>query len=158
MGPGPRARLPLDFAPILSVAHIPLLQESPLMELLEALKHHRKSEPVTEKEFQRLVSRGLESSAIHFASDHQQLHRFNEDWENGRYFVTKRAAQKAASRTSLMWFEADKYLEVSSELRHAKFNVAEEGLANESPTDALAESTMDLATRVLGDLKKEIEP
>lgn len=158
MGQGPRACLPLDFAPILSVAHVPLLQESPLMELLEALRHHRKSEPVTEKEFQRLVSRGLMSSSIHFARDHQQLYRFNEDWENGRYFVTKRAAEKTALRTSLMWFEADKYLEVSSELGHTKFNIAEEGLTNESPTDALAESTMDLATRVLGGLKKEFEP
>lgn len=147
-------RLPLDFASFLSVSHVPLLQDSPLVELREALARRGRAVPREEAHFRQIVNGGLSFTTVHFGRDYQQLHLFDKDFEGGRFFVTKKAVEKVVSRTTLMWFEADKYLQVSFELRQAVLSNGEAALANATTTSTLAESTLNLATHVLDEFKK----
>ncbi len=145
-------RIPLDFASILSVSHIPLLQESPLSELAEALKQHARAEVKGDLSFTKLVKRGLNIATTHLSSDYRQLHDFNESWESGRYFATNTAMKNLLSRTSVMREESEKYLQISSTLKRARFPGSEEGLAGEHVTAVLAKSTRDLSSRLLKQL------
>jgi len=149
-----RKRFPLDFASFLSVTHVPLLQDSPLLELGEALRRHRSAVPSEENHFRRIVNGGLYSTTVHLGRDYRQLHSFDEDWEGGRFFVTRIGVEKVVSRTATMWFEADKYLAVSPGLRQARLKSGEATLASESTTSCLAASTLNLATHVLDEFKE----
>jgi hypothetical protein len=108
--------------------------------------------------FQNLVGTGLSITTTHLGRDFEQLRSLDRDWKDGKFFATWPAVEKIVSRTKLMWFEADKYLELSSELRRAKIIGGERALVNEPSTSALAESTLDLATRVLTEFKRIQRP
>jgi len=150
----PRACLPLDFAPILSVEHTPLLQDAPLVELLGALKRRRKSVFESETRFQQVAREGLEITTDHLANDNRQLYSFSRDWDAGSFFATKKGITKVLTRTSTMWYEADKYLEISAGLKEAALASGRQGLANEPTTCSLAEFNLDLASKVIADLRR----
>jgi hypothetical protein len=145
----PEGRIPLDFASMLSTFHIPLLQDSPLAELAEALRQHARSELKGEPSFLKLVRRGLGAATAHLSRDYRQLYNFNDGWESGMYFTTNRAMQNLLSRTTVMREESEKYLQISSTLRRARFPGSDEGLADERIASVLAESTRDLSNRLL---------
>jgi hypothetical protein len=150
----PRARMPVDFSPLLSFEHVPLLQETPLLELLGALKRHTRIEPVSEARFQRTVKDGLEATNTHLSSDNKKLYDFDNDWNQGSLFTTKKGVQAALNRTTTMWFEADRCLEITAELKETTLRGDERGLIDGSATSTLAESNLNLATKVLTELKK----
>lgn len=150
----PRARLPVDFSPLLNFEHVPLLQETPLVELLGALKGHKTIEPVNETRFKRTVKDGLEATNTHLSSDNQKLYDFDKDWNQGRLFATEKGVQAVLSRTTTMWFEAGRCLEISAELKETVLRMDEGGLIDESATSTLAESNLNLAAKVLTELKK----
>jgi len=142
-------RLPLDRAPILNMRHVRLLQDSPLVELVVAVEKHRKVVFESEARFQRVVREGLETTTSHLSDDNRQLYAFSRAWDEGRFLPTKRGIRRLLSRTSAMWFEADRYLEISASLKQATLGEGRPGLANEHAAKSLAEFNLDLATKIL---------
>jgi hypothetical protein len=148
----PFSRIPLDFAAILTSVHIPLLKETPLSETLELLKRKSSGEPSDNHRTQELVSSGIRSATHHLQLDFVQLYNFDCEWKAGKYFSTNSGAGLIALRTSSMWYDADKYLEISSELRKFKNMPSMNGVVLQEP--GLAESTLDLANRLFHQVSK----
>ncbi|MGP8125787.1 MAG: hypothetical protein ACLQEQ_08010 [Nitrososphaerales archaeon] len=134
--------------------HVPLLQDSPLVELLGAIRQRKKTVFDSDTRFQKVVREGLETTTSHLSNDNRQLYAFSRDWDGGSFFPTKRGIEKVLSRTSTMWFEADKYLEVSAGLKEATLGSGRQGLANEATTSSLAEFNLDLASKVISEFRR----
>ncbi len=141
------SRIPLDFATLFNKSHIPLIKETPLTEVLEVARRLDKIKP-GEKTAQ-LVNFGLESATLHMQSDYNQLSVFDYEWKSGRYFNTKTGTGSLRIRASSIWFDADKYLEILKKLRETKMLKERKKLFLERTNDNLAESTLDLATKIL---------
>ena len=145
--------IPLDFAPILSVSHMPLLRDSPLSELAELLKHHDRRQLEAGLDVVRLIKKGLSTTTAHLSNDCMELHAFKQNWDLGVYFPTGSGLRSLASRASTMNSEARKYLEVASTMKRAKFAGSEEGMSDDNLASMVALSTLGLSADLLKQLR-----
>ena len=145
--------VPLDCAPILSMSHVALLQDSPFSELAELVKHHDRRELEAGWDVVRLIKKGLETTTGHLSTDCRELHTFKQNWDLGVYFPTGSGLRSLASRVSTMNSEAAKYLEIASTMKRAKFAGSEEGMSDDNLTSMVALSTLGLSADLLKQLR-----
>lgn len=131
------SRIPLDFA-LLFKCHVPLIEETPLAEVLEVAKRLQDGAVLGEKST-RLMNLGLGSATSHMQKDFNQLFAFDHDWKCGRYFNTRTGAGSLCSRASSIWFDADRYLDISSRLRETRLPQQKKNAFTERTSDSLAE-------------------
>ena len=92
---------------------------------------------------------GLESATLHKQRDYNQLCVFDYERKSGIYFSTKSGAGSLLARSSSIWFDADKYLEILRKLRETKMPREKKELFLERTSDDLAAKTLDIATQIL---------
>ncbi len=118
-----------------------------------ALKQRKKSDFGSETRFQQVAREGLDITTSHLSNGNRQLYSFSRDWDAGSFFATKRGVVKVLSRTSKMWHEADKCLEISAGLKEAALESGRQRLTNEPTTSSLAEFNLDLASKVIAEFR-----